>query len=794
MRAKNMFRRLLYAFRSRQMFWRILLLYLVGSSLLLAAFSTVLTRVLTQRAADDAVARNQDALSQAYATTDYILNTTYDIYYKLYQSYEASELMFGAEHTTEDTLAVARLLQRMEYASDCVDSVYLINRAADRVYSSNGRIGSLDGFFDGQAMRLFQFYSENSDTLFLPRTAMLADVSGIERHQAYISLIFSRRNSVQIPMGGIIVNIDETAFINKITASLEASGNFFILSENGSILANADAELVNTSVYGSPLWEQVTAHKGQSSFSFTETFKGRDCLVTGYSAPRLRFCFLCVTPVRQLQDSVIYIRNIAVACAAVFLVVALFMATVASRWVYRPISQLVTRLRTQSEADEPSSSIRPPVDEITFLGNTYQGLFDKVETLSQDSDVIGRARRREVLLRLFYGEYPSEDTCRQEAERVGLPGDGPAQAIVILFDDYETLSRQYSAHDLALFRYGLINMAEELLSTHGRTFCSESSSDQVTMLFCPAAEGGAPLEALRALGDAMRQYINCTISSGIGKPVTRLSELVTSYNSAMTASGYRLVFGRGAVIPYEDIARRQTITPEYPMEADGAIVQALRNRSIEKALDGLDAFFAVYSLANLDAINMATTQLTISLSRTVHSVAAGHEGTRQLPNYRVLSGMILSKDTLKERKDVLREYIKQVIEIRNGEAKSKKEDLIDRIRTFIETNYANPLLSTEDIAAFAELSPNYLRTLFKNATGKSPSDYLTECRLAQACDLLTSTDTSTKEIAAAVGYYNHRYFYSVFKSKMGMTATVYRNETRGAGRQGQEKEDTDEPQ
>ena len=79
MRAKNMFRRLLYAFRSRQMFWRILLLYLVGSSLLLAAFSTVLTRVLTQRAADDAVARNQDALSQAYATTDYILNTTYDI-------------------------------------------------------------------------------------------------------------------------------------------------------------------------------------------------------------------------------------------------------------------------------------------------------------------------------------------------------------------------------------------------------------------------------------------------------------------------------------------------------------------------------------------------------------------------------------------------------------------------------------------------------------------------------------------------------------------------------------------
>ncbi len=48
------------------------------------------------------------------------------------------------------------------------------------------------------------------------------------------------------------------------------------------------------------------------------------------------------------------------------------------------------------------------------------------------------------------------------------------------------------------------------------------------------------------------------------------------------------------------------------------------------------------------------------------------------------------------------------------------ENQIDRIKEFIETNYTNPMLNTEDIAAYAELSPNYLRTVFKNATGKSP--------------------------------------------------------------------------
>lgn len=786
MQRKNVLAQLRGVIRQRRMFWRILLLYLIGSALLLAAFSAALTQVLTQRAIDEAIERNRDSLSQAYQMADYALNTTYDTYYKLYQSYEAAALMFAPERAQEDALAVDRIFRRMDCASDCVDSIYLINRTADRVYSSDGRISGLEDFFDGQALRLFQFYSENSNTLFLPRTATFSDVSGSQLKRSYITLIFSQRGKFVTPMGGLMVNINEADLMERITGSLETPENFYLLSENGSILANSDAGLVNTSIYGSPLWNQVTAHSGQEHFSFREDFNGQECLVTGRNAPRLRFCFLCITPVARLRDSVSYIRNIVVLCSAIFLAVALFMSTAASRWIYRPISRLVTHLRDRADSDkldEETGALPPSEDEITFLGNTYQGLFEKVSTLSQDHHVMERARRREVLLRLFYGEYPSEEVCRKEAGQVGLPLDSPMEAVVILFDDYERFSRENGTHDLALYRYGLSNMAEELLEPHGSVFCAESNTDQITLLFCPGGESEeqaaqAMQEALHTFGEAVRQYINCSVSCGIGTAVNQMSELVTSYNQAMTASGYRLVFGCGAVIPYETIATRQSITPEYPVDTDAAIVQALRSRNVEKASAGLDTFFGQYALANVDAINMAVTQLTISLSRTVHSLAAGHEGTRQLPNYRVLSELLSAKDTLKERKAVLQDYCEQVIDIRNNESQTKKEDLIERVRAFIDTNYANPLLSTEEIAAYAELSPNYLRTLFKNAMGKSPTDYLTECRLIHACDLLVSTDTSTKEIAAAVGYYNHRYFYSVFKSKIGMTATAYRNKMR----------------
>ncbi|MCR5100665.1 MAG: AraC family transcriptional regulator [Butyrivibrio sp.] len=73
------------------------------------------------------------------------------------------------------------------------------------------------------------------------------------------------------------------------------------------------------------------------------------------------------------------------------------------------------------------------------------------------------------------------------------------------------------------------------------------------------------------------------------------------------------------------------------------------------------------------------------------------------------------------------------------------------------------------------ISPNYLSTLFKKEIGKSFTDYLTEKRLIYAKHLLTSTDQSVSEIAAACGIPDQNYFARIFKSKEKMTPIQYRN-------------------
>ena len=530
-------------FHQKRMFWRILVLYLAGSILLLTIFSGVLTVYLTWQATQETISRNNDALGQAYAAADYILNTAYETYYKMYQSYEATDILFADTPTTDAALTAAKLFKQINTGIDCVESVYFVNRAADRVYASDGRIATLDEFYDPQALRLFQFYNENSNTLFLPRKTTVPDAAGQQQEHSYITLIFSRRNAVMVPMGGMVVNLDEERLIDLITQDLETADDLYIVSENGSILANADPKKVNTSIYGSDLWEQITAEGDKQEFSFHTQWDSQNCLVTVRNAPRLRFSFLRITPMAQINASVAYIRSFALVCSAVFLFVAFLLAAVASRYIYRPLSGLVTSLRSHTDARPVETAEAAPMDEVAFLGKTYESLYTEMETLAQDNRQMARMRRREMLTDLLLGRCTEETQCRKQLASMEIEPAASYEAAVVLIDDFGTFSREHSVQDLALFRYAAANIAEELLAGCGRAYCAEMDSDQIAVLLCLNANAPDSRECFTRLCAAVQEHLHKTVTCGIGGQVTVLTELVTSYNCAMTAAGVPLGTG-----------------------------------------------------------------------------------------------------------------------------------------------------------------------------------------------------------------------------------------------------------
>lgn len=90
-------------------------------------------------------------------------------------------------------------------------------------------------------------------------------------------------------------------------------------------------------------------------------------------------------------------------------------------------------------------------------------------------------------------------------------------------------------------------------------------------------------------------------------------------------------------------------------------------------------------------------------------------------------------------------------------------------------------ITLDDVAELVHVSPSRVRHVFKDVTGVSFKEYVTQVRVAEARRLLLGTDQSVAEIARAVSYTNLNQFYKVFYRSCSMSPGEYRRYYTPAG-------------
>ena len=89
----------------------------------------------------------------------------------------------------------------------------------------------------------------------------------------------------------------------------------------------------------------------------------------------------------------------------------------------------------------------------------------------------------------------------------------------------------------------------------------------------------------------------------------------------------------------------------------------------------------------------------------------------------------------------------------------------------------NEKWSLERLSAIAGMSRTRFCTHFKNISGMTPMEYLTNLRLETSKHLLEATDHSIPQIATKVGYPSHEHYQKIFKTKFGITPSKYRKQS-----------------
>lgn len=100
-------------------------------------------------------------------------------------------------------------------------------------------------------------------------------------------------------------------------------------------------------------------------------------------------------------------------------------------------------------------------------------------------------------------------------------------------------------------------------------------------------------------------------------------------------------------------------------------------------------------------------------------------------------------------------------------------DMSEKIITYINEHFRENL-TTEELAAYAGLSPFHFIRTFKKETGFTPHEYIMDTRFAAAKYLLKNSTVPVKEICFCTGFSGESVFCTAFRRRYGMTPLEYR--------------------
>ncbi|HYG59588.1 MAG TPA: response regulator [Symbiobacteriaceae bacterium] len=190
----------------------------------------------------------------------------------------------------------------------------------------------------------------------------------------------------------------------------------------------------------------------------------------------------------------------------------------------------------------------------------------------------------------------------------------------------------------------------------------------------------------------------------------------------------------------------------------------------------LDAYWATPK-PGLDAIRIRLAETAVLLSR------AAAEGDCSPERSIAMTGPLVQELQGCKTEADLRGWLLAAISTltsRPGERpRTVTAKMVARVAAHLQTHYAEAV-SMEDMARFLYLNPSYFSRVFKQETGRTFVEYLTEVRMDMARNYLATTDEPVGEVARLVGYRDRNYFSRLFTQITGRSPTEFRTMVGGS--------------
>lgn len=525
------------------------------------------------------------------------------------------------------------------------------------------------------------------------------------------------------------------------------NASVYIYGTDGSLLADITSPQENESEPPLP------AGLPEGSGCVTQTLNGEEYMVF-YQNSSDQLIFTAVLP----KSAVLMGFNRTKTAAWVVLAaVVLFEILLGWRFAWRysgPVRNVITnlqRLFSGETAGGGESDREGDLTEYEFLEESVNQLMEtnqSMETILQEKGV---KEKINFLTLLFNGEFHTDREIAEEAGYVGLDLGEACHYVIVLYTGLPLaglLERVRSLELLALKASYAVDEHKLALLFAGGEEERKLRIQELTEQICSGQEESA--------------------AAGIGRVYTDKTDLCFSFRQACYCAEKAQMDHLPAVV-YETMLLDLNI-PWYPAETETKLIYAAKSGDAET----VRSIFAQIEEENIRKGHLPQMNVRILVSNILFTLLTLYENMAQQDQTMEAIERIERAETLPRALELLRQQFLILCEQTGASRNRKEKAYYERLKSFMEENFADSQFGVPVAAEHFGLSENYFSIFFKEIMGISFSSYLEKLRLEKARELIEQGEHGVEQISQMAGYNSSATFRRAFKRAYGVTPSAWK--------------------
>lgn len=758
----------------------IVISYMLIGVILLSALSYIISEKYAQNSIKDIKGISQKMLSQLHHSTDTLWKSIYNYLYGIYLNDNVlNYALCGDTYTAVDLDNIGKRMNEITRTNSYIQSVYAYNTAADLMISTISSATQIDEFYDKEIVGLLKGEGLQRNPTIIYRT-MNYDIGAINTKKNVISVVFTDRDSENKLIDALIFNIDQDVLQNMIENNnmADESGIVFVMTKDRQVISHPMASMVNKKIPDESYIKNIIESKNESGY-FISIINGKKFLVSYRKTEKMGWIFVSIAEYDKLILKVMELQSTVLLLTLIFILISILLAVFFIKKIYFPLHKLLMKFKFKNR----NSGLNTALNEYETLTDIYSYLVEdlkKLEKFKSDNNVV---IKNEILKNIFHGKYSSLNLKEGLTAEYGLKLESP-YILVLLFclDSYAEIYKENSKEDIGIYRFAVCKIAEELFSPSFIIETYDSGDDNIGVIINLNNSSGDCFDMVESIAvkvqSAVREFFYLTVSIGIGTIEQTISGLSKSYSNAMSAVSYRIKNGINSIMKYEDVYLTNQCNYEYPVSIEKKILDSLKAGEKSKIVSNLNDFAAYIKDYSPDEIMLSFMQLAMMMIRIAkHLDDTGDIELGSLNmNYEKIFELLNSCDTIELIRERLELFVETILRGHKTRKACKSDEVIKKVIEYIDRHYNDTNMSVDTIAETVQLSPNYLRMIYSENTGKSLSSYINEYRIGKFKELLITTDYPVSRIAEMLGMTGGNYFYTAFKKAVGKSPDEYRRE------------------